>query len=177
MRPAERPVHFAALSLRSERLLRAGRSAAWPMPFRPGIPPRLRSVPRAPTCPRPKGPSHQRVMLPATRPEACACGSGSYALQGVKQPTVPTRDAATRWRRDGGKSVLPDGSMLKGGHQPTRPHRHSHSPSNLKVRPPAGGPALDPDSLSGPPGRVHVRCRWCGCAAAGSAPPQRAGTG
>jgi len=45
---------FAALSLRSERLLRAGRSAAWPMPFRPGIPPRLRSVPRAPTCPRPK---------------------------------------------------------------------------------------------------------------------------
>ena len=87
-------------------------------------------------------------MLPATRPEACACRSGSYALQGVKQPKVPTRDAATRWRRDGGKTVLPDGSMLEGGqpirldtqrdHQPTRPHRHSHSPSNLKVRPPAG---------------------------------------
>lgn len=81
-----------------------------------------------------------------------------YVLHGMKELSAPTGHVAATHEgaANGGDTVLPDGGMLEGGQpirldtqrnqKPTRPHRHSHSPSDLKVRPPAGGPALDPAS-------------------------------
>lgn len=107
-------------------------------------------------------------MLPATRP-------GLRLPVGVLRPT---RRQAT----DGGKTVLPDGSMLEGGqpirlgtqqdHQPTRPHRHSHSPSNLKVRPPAGCLRLIRTAFQGHPAVCMYDVAGAAVRPQGPAPPQ-----
>lgn len=175
VRPAERPVHSQPCRCARSVCWEQARSAAWPMPFRPGIPPRLRSVPRAPPAHGPEGLPHQRVNLRTTWPEAHE--PTGRVLRPTRHEETVCPDAARRRgadAEDGAETLsCPTGGMLEGGqpvrlgnqrdHQPTRPHRHSHSPSNLKVRPPTGGPALVPAGPPrGRPGGVHVRCRWRG---------------
>jgi hypothetical protein len=175
---------FAALSLRSERLLRAGslRRLAYAVPARnpstiavrtsgPHLTPAQRAFPTSESsCVRQgRGPVPADRVLRPTPPHETVC------------PGAARRRNACR-RRDGDGPPCPTGGMLEGGqpirldiqrtHRPARPHRYSHSPSNLKVRPPAGG---RPSSgrPTNRPGGVHVRCRWCGSMAAGSACPMR----
>ncbi len=114
----------------------------------------LRSVPRAPPPPGPKGlPTSESFCVRhdrrPTRPPA-----GCYALHGPTKPSAPTRHAVAAPTRvaTAMRPSCPVGGMLEGGqpirlgaqrnHRPTRPHRYSHFPSDLKVRPPAGGQRL-----------------------------------
>ena len=146
---------FAALSLRSECLLGAGSLRRLAMPFRPGIPPRFAVRTSGPTIPRPnqafptsESSCVQRGRRPPRPPAGC------YALHGPTKPSAPTRHAvaaalcvatAMRQSRQAG-DMLEGGQPIRLGtqrtHRPTRPHRHSHCPSDLKVRPPAGGRRL-----------------------------------
>ena len=117
---------------------------------------------------------HQRVNLRTTWPKAPE--PTGRVLRPTRHETVcpdATRHRGANARNGGETLCCPTGGMLEGGrpiglgtqrnHRPTRPHRHSHSPSNLKVRPPVGGPALGSGRPSrGRPGGVHVRCRWRG---------------
>ena len=121
--------------------------------FGPHLPPAQRAFP------------HQRVILRTTWPEALE-RTGRVLRPTRPQETVCPDAAGSRGanaRRDGKETVLPGGGMLEGGqpirlgtqrnHRPNRPHRYSHFPSDLKVRPPAGGPALGPGGPTRPPGR------------------------
>ena len=145
---------FAALSLRSERLLGAGSLRRLAYAFRPGIPPRFAvrtSGPHLPPAQRAFPTSESSCVLhgrTATKPPP-----GCYALHGPTKPSAPTRHAVTT--RVGVATAMrpsdPVGGILEGGqpirlgtqrnHRPTRPHRYSHFPSDLKVRPPAGAGA------------------------------------
>jgi hypothetical protein len=155
VRPAERPVHSQPCRCARSVCWEQGRSAAWPMPFRPGnpsticgpyfgphLPPAQRAFPTSESfCVR-----HGRRP---TRPPA-----GCYALHGPTKPSAPTRHAVAAPTRvaTAMRPSSPVGCMLEGGqpirlgtqrnHRPNRPHRYSHFPSDLKVRPPAGGRRL-----------------------------------
>ena len=121
---------------------------------------------------------HQRVNLRTTWPEAHE--PTGRVLRPTRHEETVCPDTARRRggdARDGGDTLYcPTGGMLEGGqpgrlgnqrnHRPTRPHRHSHSPSNLKVRPPAGGPALIP---AGPREAARAACMYDVAGAAGAA--------
>jgi hypothetical protein len=163
-RPSGRSI--AALSLRSERLLGAGslRRLANAVParnpsticgpyFGPHLPPAQRAFPTSESfCVR-----HGRRP---TRPPA-----GCYALHSPTKPSAPTRHAVAAPTRvaTAMRPSSPVGCMLEGGqpirlgtqrnHRPNRPHRYSHFPSDLKVRPPAGGAGARSGLPTRPPGR------------------------
>jgi hypothetical protein len=173
VRPAEQPVHSQPCRCARSACWEQGHSAAWPMPLRPGIPPRLRSVPRAPPTPGPMGLPHQRVILRTTwpaAPETTRRVLRSTRPHETVRPHTACRHGANA-RRDGDHTVLPGGGYARrrsahsAGH-PAGPPAIPASSLALSLGSqgsPAGwGPALDPAGPRGRPGGVHVRCRWRG---------------
>jgi hypothetical protein len=184
VRPAERPVHSQPCRCARSVCWEQGRSAAWPMPFRPGIPPRFAVRTSGPACPPvQKAFPHQRVILRTTWPEAHE--TTGRLLRSTRPHETVCPDAArrrdARWRRDGDETVLPGGryarrrSAHSAGHPADPPANPASSLLALCLESqgsPAGWrPTIDPAGPRGHPGGVHVRCRWRGPRAAGSARP------
>jgi hypothetical protein len=180
VRPAERPVHSQPCRCARSVCWEQGRSAAWPMPFRPGIPPRLRSVPRAhlPTAQRAFPTSESTCVRHGRRPTSPP--AGFYALHGMRRPSAPTRHAvaaptlvaastlttaATLSPARGGvcsKEVSPFDLATSGttGQPGLIATRTLPRISRFARRLGAGAGSGRP--LRGRPGGVHVRCRWRG---------------
>jgi hypothetical protein len=157
VRPAERPVHSQPCRCARSACWEQGRSAAWPMPFRPGIPPRFAVRTSGPTCPRAKkGLPHQRVILRTTWPETPETTGRVLRSTRPHETVCPTRQAvaAPTCVATAMRPSCPVGGMLGGGqpiqlgtqrnHRPTRPSSPLALSLGSQGSPAGGGPALDP---------------------------------
>jgi hypothetical protein len=155
VRPAERPVH--------SQPCRCARSACWELGslrrLADAVPARNSSTICGPYLGPHLPPAQKRPSPPASHPAYNVAGSPRDHRPGATLYTAPrtvcphaARRRGANARGDAMRPSCPVGGMLGGGqpirlgtqrnHRPTRPHRHSHCPSDLKVRPPAGGRRL-----------------------------------
>ena len=172
VRPAERPVHSQPCRCARSACWEQGRSAAWPMPFRPGIPPRLRSVLRAPPAPGPEGlpptashpaydmaGGHQRTgrVLRLTRPQETVCPDAAGS-RGANARRDRRRNRSAR------RGYARRRSSHSAGHPAEPPAKPASSLLALSLGSqgtPAGwsGRRSVRAGPRGRPGGVHVRCR------------------
>ncbi len=173
---------FAALSLRSERLLGAVslRRLANAVPARNPSTNAVRTS--GPTCPRPNGPSptsESSCVRHGRRPTSPPAGATPYTAPRNRLPRrgTPSRRAeALRRRYDRparrgvcSKEVRPFGWALSGTTDQPGLIATRTLPRISRFARRLEGPACDPAGPRGRPGGVHVRCRWRGSTAAGSA--------